>query len=161
MAPDQLWLIVLFVGIPLIEWLIRRIRARGTTASGERISTTGTKPPDAQAPTRRPGTRAAPDMSAGASRELPAAVSMPSRPSMAPPLAPLDNPASRRPSLQGRLTQKPAFTTAPVSAANPRKRVRHGGARIFAGADLRHGFILMAVLGPCRAIAPEDSSQPG
>lgn len=160
MVSDQLWLFVLFLAIPLIEWLIRRIRARGTTAPGERGSTTGAKPPAARSPGPRPGPRAGPDVSEGASMELPAPVPVPSRPSTVPPIAPRNSPALRRLPPQGRLTQKPALT-APVPAAAPRRRMRHGAPRIVADANLRHAFVLMAVLGPCRAIAPEDSSQQG
>jgi len=154
MSIEQLLLFLLLVALPLVERLIRTIRTRTKDASAERTRTVGEP---AGAVSRRPqssndeiGTAAD-----GRQTELP----LPALP-LPPQAVPHTMPEPLRPregSLHVRREGKRGAAT----------RLRAGGrsdsqralAPVLGDGDLRRAIVMIAILGPCRALEPKDASQ--
>lgn len=154
MSIEQLLFFLLLVALPLLERLIRTIRTRTNDASAERTRTVGEP---AGAVSRRPqppndeiGTAAD-----GRQTELP----LPALP-LPPQAVPHTMPEPLRPregSLHVRREGKRGAAT----------RLRAGGrsdsqralAPLLGDGDLRRAIVMIAILGPCRALEPKDASQ--
>ena len=146
-------LLVLFLVFPLLERLIRFLRAR----AGQRSAEPGPVSQERRAPARRP---TAPEARADRD-EVPAdavrrATVPPSVP--APVLLPPRHPAVERLRAADRVAAgrtAPASEAAPVlvrraSSAARRELLLHGGK-----ADLRRAVVLTTILGPCKALESE------
>jgi hypothetical protein len=116
MSPEQLLLLLVLIGIPLVDRLFRAIRAR-TVPDVPHNDRPAPAPLPLELPPEAPP---APSASLGAEPE-PAAVLEPA---------------------------------APVRARQPPPPARHSVSRrrVVARGDLRRGVVLMAILGPCRAV---------
>jgi hypothetical protein len=141
-------LLLLFLVVPLLERLIRFLRARAGEASAEPV-------PDAQerpAPVRRP---TAPD-ALGEQTERPGEAMRPKPPPPvpAPVLLPPRHPAAERLRASDRV--RAGRMTPASDAARPRvQRDSTAGRReLLRGgtADLRRAVMLMTILGPCKAL---------
>lgn len=153
MSIEQLLFFVLLIAIALIERLIRAMRARTGDSPGER-----TRAP-AEPTTSRPrssvsGSAVGAIPSGGRAEELlPASPLPPALPRVAPHAASKQvRPSAREARVREGRTLGPATS----------RRVDHGERsralqRVIAGADLRRAMILIAVLGPCRALEAEQA----
>lgn len=152
MSLEQLLLLAFLIVIPLLERLIRLLRAR-TRGSPEDQSNT----PVPQRPPRPPAPEEAGDADGESGyADLPVDIELPAPapPPLAPPRAPAERLTSGERARARRLSQ--AGPAAPVG--HPPQRV-HGTAlrRMSAVGDLRRAIVLMTILGPCRALhQPEE-----
>jgi hypothetical protein len=158
MSPEQLLFFLLLVAIPLLERLIRAMRARTNDSPGERAPTPAER---AVSPWRAP--RSAHDAGGPASEalrtELPLPVlpPPPALPEAARHAAPEQLRASQRePGVRRERQHGPAATVR-------QRPMRPGTAlqQIVAGGDLRRAIVLITILGPCRAFEPKDASPLG
>ena len=129
MSSEQVLFFLLLVALPLLERLIRALRARPAGSVD--------RPP------------------------APAPESV-SRPSPLPP-APTQVISHGAPEQLRVLERKPRPQAAkhpPVTSLQTGQRAERPTAlrRVIAGGDLRTAIVVMAVLGPCRALEPEDAS---
>lgn len=158
MSPEQLLFVLLLVAIPLLERLIRAMRARKNDSPGERA-------PTAAEPTvsRSRPPRSAHDAGGPASEALRTELPRPA----SPPLPALPKPARHAAPEQLRASQREPGVRRERQhglAATVRQRpMRPGTAlqQIIAGGDRRRAIVLIAILGPCRAFEPKDASPPG
>jgi hypothetical protein len=157
MSIEQLLLFLLLVAIPLLQRLIRGIRARTGGSPWERGPAAAegvvTRPRPALSVPDRGGTA-----SEGRRTELPLPDSplLPVLPHAARHAAPEQLRASERaPGLRRERQRGPAA----VRAAHLQPPTRPGTAlqRVIAGGDLRRAIVLIAILGPCRALEPLDA----
>jgi hypothetical protein len=132
MSFEQLALLLMLVAIPLLDRLIRAMRAR-TNESMQAGAPTAAEPPVSAAPPPLP----ARDARGTAPAPVLVAVPLPPRPLPALRPRPVAPPAARR-----------------ATAAERRPAVREPRAM-----DLRVAIRSMAILGPCRAIEPRDATQ--
>jgi hypothetical protein len=159
MSVEQLLLVVFLVVLPLVQWLIGAMRARSGGPSGDRDAV----------PTRRTVSRPpprAPDAGGAGPQKRPTEVRVPAAPPRAavphavrhapePHSAPQRESRVRR-DRQHRPPANPRHgdPERPTRAATPMR----GG---IGGGDLRRAIMMIAVLGPCRAVEPWDASQRG
>ena len=131
MSAEQLLFLVLLVAIPLLERLIRAMRARTDGSRGQRR----TELPLPASP-------------------LPPALPQAKRHAAAEQL----RASERQPPVRGERKQVPATRQRTAHSA---RAMRRGTALrpVIAGGDLRRTIVLMAILGPCRALEPKDASQ--
>jgi hypothetical protein len=161
MSPEQLLFFLLLVAIPLLERLIRAMRARTNDLPGERAPTAAEA---TVSHARLP--RSAHDAGGAASEaprtELPLPASLPpaALPEAARHAAPDQLHASKREHVRRERQHGPAATARPGHLQRP---TRPGTAlqRVIAGGDLRRAIALIAILGPCRALEPKDASPLG
>jgi hypothetical protein len=161
MSIEQLLFFLLLMAIPLLERLVRAMRAR----------TDGSVAEPSQAPAEADVSRsrspvAFPDAGATELGTRPTELPLPG-PSLPPALprpvrhaasAPL--PASERKPHSGRERQQ-AFTRRRIGHLDRPTRSGTALRPVIAGGDLRRAIVLAAILGPCRALEPKDPSQPG
>jgi hypothetical protein len=162
MSTEQLLFFLLLVAIPLVERLIRAMRARANDSPGQRAPT-ATEPTASSS--RLP--RSAHDAGRRASEVLRTELPVPGSP-LPPALteatrhaAPEQIRASQRePRVRRERQHGPAATARPTHLQRP---TRSGAAlqRVIAGGDLRRAIVLIAILGPCRALEPKDASPLG
>jgi hypothetical protein len=157
MSIEQLLFFAILVAMPLLERLIRVMRARTGGSSGDRTPApageTGSPP---RPPMSLPDAGATASPPRGTELPLPASPLPPTLPQPIPHLAAGDLRASAR---EPRVRREPR----PVPSAGLRagRAERPPALRPVIGAgDLRRAIVLMAVLGPCRALEPNDASQP-
>lgn len=160
MSTEQLLFFLLLVAIPLLDRLIRAMRARTSNSPMERA-------PTASEPTvsRSRPPRSAHDAGSRASeavrteRPLAASPLPPALPEAAQHVAPEQIRASQRePGVRRDRSNAPAATVPP---GRLQRSTRAGAAlqRVIAGRDLRRAIMLIAILGPCRALEPKDAAQ--
>jgi hypothetical protein len=162
MSTEQLLFFLLLIAIPLVERLIRAMRARTNDSLGERA-------PTAAEPTvaRSRPPRSAPD-TGPAPEALRTKLPLPAPPPS--PAALLEaarhaateqiRASQREPGVRRERQRGPAATV----GSGHLQRPPHPGAalqRVIAGGDLRRAIVLIAILGPCRALQPKDASPPG
>jgi hypothetical protein len=159
MSTEQLLFFLLLVAIPLVQRLIRAMRARANDSPRDH-ATTAAEPP--VSPSRPP--RSAHDAGRRSSEALrterppPASPLPPALPEAARHAAPEQIRASQREQRVRREREHgPAATVRPRHLQRP---TRPGAAlqRLIAGGDLRRAIMLIAILGPCRALEPKDAS---
>lgn len=154
MSLEQLLLFVLLIGIPLLERLIRAIRARRSGSPAERTSTTPPEQtasrPRAPVPARHSGSTRPEKL--GTERPRPAS----ELPRTARPTA--SSPRSVGP---GRARREPQRGPAHRVGALYSQRPKQGAAirRFIAGGELQRAIVLVAILGPCRALEPKEASR--
>ena len=158
MSIEQLLLFLLFLAIPLLERLIRAMRAQTGGSPAERT------PAPAEATVSRP--------------RAPASVTGAGRTESEERVTELPLPGASVPPALPQAVRRAALEQLPASAREPRMRRdgKHGPAttlrarhsdrrpavrRVIAGGDLRRAIVLIAILGPCRALEPRDASQLG
>jgi hypothetical protein len=129
MSLERLLFFLLPVAIPLLEKLIRAMRAQTGDSPGERALATVAE---------RTVSRLAPPLSA---HDAGATASDGERTRVGP--------------------EHQHGPAAPVRTGHSQWRVPHSTTpqRVIAGADLRRAIVLIALLGPCRALEPKDASQ--
>ena len=160
MSIEQLLFFLLLVAIPLLERLTRAMRARTNDAPAERARTVAEPTVSRSRPLRSPH-----DASGTASEgrrtelSLPASSLPPALPQAVRDAAPeqvgASQPRVRRERKHG--------TAASLRTGHSARPMRRGTSlrRVIAGGDLRRAIVLIAVLGPCRALVPKDASQLG
>ena len=157
MSIESLLLIGFLIVIPLLERLVRVLRARSSGAQVQHPSNPApTSPPPS--PSRRP----LPAAAAGTSSQMERAADR-VQPTPPPPLLAPRHPAPERLTSRDRARarrENPFGPVAPVSVGRSAQQRPRGFAlgRISGAADLRRGIVLMAILGPCRALRSEDAS---
>jgi hypothetical protein len=162
MSTEHLLFFLLLVAIPLLERLIRAMRER-TNDSAEDRAPTAVEP----AASRSRSPRSAPDTgpaSEALRTNLPLAAPPP------PPAALLEaarhaapeqlHASTREPGVRRERQHGPAATVRPGHLQRPTRR---GMAlqRVIAGGDLRRAIVLIAIVGPCRALEPKDATPLG
>jgi hypothetical protein len=159
MSSEQLLFLLLLVAIPLLERLIRALRARTGGLPGERTAAsaeaTVLRP---RSPVSVPGAGAAASEGRGTELLLPTLPLPPALPQAVAGATPVQLHASER-----------ETRVRPDRKHAPAKSLRAGHSdrpialrRVVAGADLRRAIVLIAILGPCRALEPKkDASQLG
>ncbi len=157
MSIESLLLIGFLIVIPLLERLVGVLRARSKGAQ-EQHSSNPVPPPPPPSPSRRP----LPAVAAGTSSPM-KSVSDRVQPAPPPPLLAPKHPAPERLTSRDRARarrENPLGPVAPVSIGRSAQQRPRGFAlgRISEAADLRRGIVLMAILGPCRALRSEDAS---
>ena len=162
MSVEQLLFFLLLIAIPLLERLIRARRARTGGSPGER------GPATAQGTVSRPRLPlSVPDAGGTASDgrrtelPLPGSPLPPALPQAVRHAAPEQLRASERePRMRRERKHGPA---ASLRTGHSERPLRPGTAlrRVIAGGDLRRAIVLIAILGPCRALEPKDASQLG
>jgi hypothetical protein len=162
MSTEQLLFFLLLVAIPLVERLIRAMRARANDSPGEGAPI-GAEPTVSRSRPLQSAHDAGRRASEALRTELPLPASPlpPALPEAAPHAAPEQIRASQRePRVRRERQHGPAATGRPRHLQRP---TRPGAAlqRVIAGGDLRRAIILIAILGPCRAFEPKDASPLG
>lgn len=156
MTFEQLLLIGLLIGIPLIQRLIRALQ----TGTGETQADGQAGDPVREGPPPRPR-RPLHDRAEEAEGDTLRA-DPPADRAAAPSTLP--RPASRPRGRERHLSRddaRPRRESRPASPAGlaPQLARQSTGLRATGGvADLRRGIVLMAILGPCRALQPDDAS---
>ena len=156
MSIEQLLFFVLLIAIPLLERLIRAMRRRTSGSTGERTHA------PAEPTISRPGSSVSgPEVGATPSERRAAEPPMLASPlpSALPPEAP--HAASEQvgaPARETRVREGRKLGSATSLQVGHGERPR-ALQRLIAGADLRRAIILIAALGPCRALEPKDVSQ--
>jgi hypothetical protein len=162
MSTEQLLFLLLLIAIPLVERAIRAMRARTDDSPGERA-------PPAAEPTvsHAQPPRSAHDAGRRASEAFRTELPLPASP--LPPALP--EAARHAASEQIRASQpEPRVRRegqhAPAARVRPRpvqrpSRPAAAPHRVIAGGDLRRAIILVAILGPCRALEPKDAPPRG
>lgn len=148
MSVEQL-LFLLLVGLPLLERLIRVMRTGGSS---------GDRPP---VPARETASGARPPMPPPDAGATPAPSSGAELPLPAPPLPEIPDAVaeqSRAFERQRRVRREPRPLPAAGWRAAPKRPLAFR--RVIADDDLRRAVVLMAVLGPCRALEPMDAASP-
>ena len=155
MSIEQLLFLLLLIALPLLERLIRAMRTPTNDSSGKRA---GTIAESAVSSSRQPGS---PDVASGTAADgrqteptlpalpLPPAVPQAVRHAVPEQLLPTER-ALRRELNGGPITRR---------RAGGRSDSRRGPAPIIVDDDLRRAIVLIAVIGPCRALEPKDASQ--
>ena len=157
MSIEQLLFFALLVAIPLLERLIRVMRARTGGSSGDRTpAPAGETVSPPRPPLSLPDAGATPSQSRGTELPLPASPLPPALPQPIPHAAPGDLRASER-EPRGRREPRP-MPAASLRGGRSERRPAHR--RVIGAGDLRRAIVVMAVLGPCRALEPKDASQP-
>lgn len=162
MSTEQLLFFLLLVAIPLVERLIRAMRARANSSPGQRAPTAAEPTVSSSRPPRSAhdaGRRASEALRA--ELPLPASPLPPALPEAARRAAPEQIRASQRePRVRRERQHGPSATVRPRHLQRP---TRSGAAlqHVIAGGDLRRAIILIAILGPCRALEPKDASPLG
>ena len=159
MSIEQLLLFLLLVAIPLLERLIRAMRARTDGSPGERGAAaadgTVSRP---RPPLSVPETGGTPLEGRRTELPLPASPLPPALPQAVRHAAPEQLGASeRKPRVRRERQHRPP---ANLRTGHSERPVRPGTAvqRVIAGGDLPSAIVLMAILGPCRALEPKDAS---
>ncbi|MCA1584514.1 MAG: hypothetical protein LC791_06980 [Acidobacteria bacterium] len=155
MSIEQLLFFLLLVAIPLLERLIRALRARTAGLPGERT------PAPAEATVLRPRSPVSVPDAGGAASEgrgtellsaSPLPLALPQAVAHATPEqlhASEREPGVRRERKHGPPTSlRAGHSDRPIALR-----------RVIAGADLRRAIVLIAILAPCRALEPKDASQ--
>jgi hypothetical protein len=148
--------LLLLVAMPLLERLIRAMRARTNHSSGDDLSARdGRTASHPRVPASIPDTGTTPSEKRGAELPLPASPVPPPLPKALVPAAPEHLRASgRAPSLR-----EPKHV--PTTSGRTRQSEGPLAPRRLAPGDLRRAVVLTTILGPCRALEPKDASQPG
>jgi hypothetical protein len=163
MSIEQLLLFLLLIALPLLERLVSAMRARRERSRAERL------PAPALPPVLQPP---APVFGSGRGARVPETLEtdlpLPGLP-LPPTVPPAPRPSGRAPTGPGG-----APVPLPASTRDPRRRrerqerpapgVRARRAdgppalqRSIARSDLRRAIVLIAILGPCRALEPNDA----
>ncbi len=162
MSIEPLLFFLLLVAIPLLERLIRATRARANDSPAERGRTVVEPTVSRSRPPRSP--HAASDTAPeGRRTELPLPDSPlpPALPQAVRDAAPEQLRVSDR---ELRMRQERKRRPASSVRTGHSERPMHPGPalrRVIAGGDLRRAIVLMAILGPCRALELQDASQLG
>lgn len=156
MSIEQILFFVLLVAIPLLERLIRAMRARAGGSTDER-----THAPAGPTISRPRSSVSVPEVGATPSDVRAAELPMPASP--LPPPLPGEAPHAaseqvRASARETRVRQERKLGSATSLRVGRGKRPP-ALQRVIAGADLRRAIVLIAVLGPCRALEPKDVSQ--
>jgi len=156
MSIESLLLIGFLIVIPLLERLVRALRARSNGAQEQHPSHPVPPPPPPSLSRPRPAG------AAGTSSQMKSASDR-VQPALAPPLLAPRHPAPERLTSRDRARarrENPLGPVAPVSVGRSAQQRPRGFAlgRISGAADLRLGIVLMTILGPCRALRSEDAS---
>lgn len=156
MSIEQLLFFLLLVALPLLERLIRAMRTRTTDSSAERA---GTIAESAVSGSRPPGS---PNASGTAADGRQTELTLPASP--LPPALPEavrhTVPEQLRPTERA---LRRAGNRGPIARlrAGGRSDSRSALAPVIVGGDLRRAIVMIAILGPCRALEPKDASQLG
>ena len=156
MSIEQLLFFLLLIAIPLLERLVRGMRARSDGSPAERTpasaeSTVSPPPIPVSAPHRgaRVPERLGTDLPVSG---LPLPPALPTERQRAAAVA---LPTSERgPGMRRQREDRPAT----VRARHPDRPA--AVQRSIARGDLRRAIVLIAILGPCRALEPKDAAQP-
>jgi hypothetical protein len=157
MSIEQLLFFLLLVAIPLLERLVRAMRARTGGSSDDHLPV-----PDPGTVSRPRSPVSVPDAGTTASGKrgpelpLPASPLPPALPQAIPHVAPEHLRASGREPRVRVPTHLPA--TSRRTGQPERPLARRG---VVAAGDLRRAIVLIAILGPCRALEPKGASQLG
>lgn len=162
MSIEQLLFFLFLVAIPLLERLIRALRARtGETPTEHTPAPAEANVSRPRVPVPTPETGDTRSETRGTELPLPGVSLPPALPQAVRRGEPDQLPASKRePRLRREGRRNVPSTLRTGQSAGPG---RPGAAprRIIAGADLRRAIALITILGPCRALEPKDASQPG
>ena len=156
MSIEQLLFFALILALPLLERLIRAMRARAGDSTAERTHA------PAEPTISRPGSSVSvPEVGATPPEER--AAELPMRASSPlPPALPREAPHAaseqvRASARETRVRQDRTLGSATSLRVGPGERPL-ALQRVISGADLRRAIALIAVLGPCRALEPNDVS---
>ena len=154
MSIEQLLFFLFLVAIPLLEWLVRAMRGRtsGSSADDLRARNGGTVS-DPRAPGSIPDTGRSASESRGAELPLPASPLPPAVPKANLPAPSEHLRESEREPRRRQRKHVPATSRGRDQSEEPLARLAPG--------DLRRAIVLAAILGPCRALEPKDTSQRG
>jgi hypothetical protein len=162
MSLEQLLFFLLLIAIPLLERLIRAMRARTNDSPVERAPTAA-EPTVSRSRPPRSGHDASGAASEAPRTELPVPAS--------PPRPALPKPARHAALKQLRASEREPGVrrdrrhgaAASVRPGHLQRPMRPGTAlqRVIASGDLRRAIMLIAILGPCRALEPKDTSPLG
>jgi hypothetical protein len=153
MSIEQLLFFLLLVAIPLLERLIRAMQTRRAGSSGEQLPATDGTVSRSRGPVSIRETGATAWETRGA--ELPLAAS-PLPPAL-PKAIPHPVPEQLRASERAPRLREPKHV--PATSRRTGQSERPLAPRRIAAGDLRQAMVLIAVLGPCRALEPKDVSQ--
>ena len=162
MSIEQLLFFLLLVAIPLLERLIRAMRARTNDSSAERARTVAEPTVSRSRPPVSPHD-ASGTASEGRRTELPLPASPlpPTLPQAVRHVAPEHVRASERePRVRREGKREPAASLRTRPSERP-MRPGTGLRHVIGVGDLRRAIVLIAILGPCRALEPKDTSQLG
>lgn len=162
MSIEQLLFLLLLLAIPLLERLIRAMRARMNDAPAERARTVAEPTVSRSRPPRSPHDASGTAVEGRRTELSPPASPLPA----ALPQAVRDAAAERVRASQrepGVRRESKHATAASLRTGHSARPMRRGTSlrRVIAGGDLRRAIVLIAVLGPCRALEPKDASQVG
>ena len=158
MSLEQLLFLILLVAIPLLERVFRLMRARTLGTPLERA------PGLAETSVSRPNAPARVADTGAMAPERPGPEPPPAGPPLLPGLPPVLQRTARTPlpSFQ----RSPDLRRARTEVKTPSVGARHpdrspAAQRSIARADMRRAIVLVAILGPCRALGPHDTAPPG
>lgn len=136
MSIDQLLFLLILIALPLLERLIRAMRTRANDSSTDASGT------------------------AADGRQTELALPASAAPPAVPPAVRHTGPEPLRPT-EGALHVRRAGNRGPITRLRDggRSHPRRAHAPIIVNDDLRRAIVLIAVLGPCRALEPKDASQ--
>jgi hypothetical protein len=155
MSIENLLFFLLLLALPLIERLMRAMRARASGPPGDDLpARNGATVPRPRAPASIPQTGTAAAERRGPELPLPASPLPAALHTALQPAASEHLPASER---APRRERKPV----PATSRRTGQSERPFEPRRIAPGDLRRAIVLMTVLGPCRALEQKDASQLG
>jgi len=156
MSPESLLLLAFLILIPLLERLIRGLRAQTSRARAGQVNTPAPERPALPARPSLPRVAADVDDGPTAHTELPRDTAPPTP---APPSPALRHAAPERSMSRDRTRARRQSQRGPAApVAHSLQPMRRGTAlRRIADGDLRRAIVLMTILGPCRALEPGDT----
>jgi hypothetical protein len=163
MSIEQLLFLLLLLGVPLLERIVRALRERAGVPADPTP-----KPPEAPV-YRPPAPVPLPDTAAAGPERGGTQLPLPRPPLPRPPFPPPPLPQAVPPAAPARLSEwERQRRTSRERKQGPaaHSRTGHpdralGSRRVIGGGDLRRAIVLMAILGPCRALEPKDPSTLG
>jgi hypothetical protein len=142
-VPIELLLLIAFILLPLIQRLLRAAAERA--AQGEPQQPAGPPPPARRPATSKPA--------------LPSQVALP-HVLVVPPAVPATSPAPSMAVPSRAASRSTLDAVIPVSTAHRSLRQRGTRGHLLSPHTVRRAFVLMTILGPCRALAGDDGSEP-
>ncbi len=162
MTIDQLLLIAFLLAVPLLERLMRALRERDRRSQGDQPR--GQVPEWLPPPTRRPFPgpvrveEPEDDDEEEVFRPGPIAPPIPAPQRLPPRPATPERPLSRERARPRRDSRARPATPLPAGRPSPRVRRDATVLRGLRPSGLRRAIVLMTILGPCRALPPEDAA---